>query len=98
MKFIKDETAAKAIAKLITWIIETEYYKTHDITEYHFLVREFAFKYKQNPAKVNSQIHFSLQKLNIKYKRYNQQKPSVNEKYENWLNQFSSSFLINTNR
>ena len=98
MKFIKDETAAKALAKLITWIIETKYYKTHEITECHFLVREFAFKYKQNPAKVNSQIHFSLQKLNIKYKRYSQPKRTINEKYENWIKQFSSSFLINTNR
>ena len=93
MKFIKDETAAKALAKLITWIIETEYYKTHNITEFHFLVREFAFKYNQNPSKVNSQIHFSLQKLNIKYKRYNQQKRTDNEKYENWINQFSLLFL-----
>lgn len=93
MKFIKDEIAAKALAKLITWIIETKYYKNHEISEYHFLVREFAFKYKQNPTKVNSQIHFSLQKLNIKYKRYSQQKPSVNEKYENWLNQYSTQNL-----
>lgn len=93
MKFIKDETAAKALSKLITWIIETEYYKNHEISEYHFLVREFAFKYNQNPAKVNSQIHFSLQKLNIKYKRYNQQKRTDNEKYENWLHQYSSQNL-----
>ena len=93
MKFIKDEIAAKALAKLITWIIETKYYKNHEISEFHFLVREFAFKYKQNPTKVNSQIHFSLQKLNIKYKRYSQQKPSVNEKYENWLNQYSTQNL-----
>lgn len=93
MKFIKDETAAKALAKLITWIIETKYYKNHEISEYHFLVREFAFKYNQSPAKVNSQIHFSLQKLNIKYKRYNQQKRTDNEKYENWLNKYSSRSL-----
>jgi hypothetical protein len=93
MKFIKDETAAKALAKLITWIIETKYYKNHDITECHFLVREFAFKYDQNPAKVNSQIHFSLQKLNIKYKRYNQPSRSTNEKYELWLNRYSSQNL-----
>lgn len=93
MKFIKDETAAKALAKLITWIIETKYYKNHDITECHFLVREFAFKYNQSPAKVNSQIHFSLQKLNIKYKRYNQQTRSTNEKYELWLNKYSSQNL-----
>lgn len=90
MKFIKDETAAKALAKLITWIIETKYYKNHEISEFHFLVREFAFKYNQNPTKVNSQIHFSLQKLNIKYKRYNQQKRTDNEKYELWLNKYSS--------
>ena len=90
MKFIKDEKAAKALAKLITWIIETKYYKNHEISEYHFLVREFAFKYKQNPAKVNSQIHFSLQKLNIEYKRYNQQTRTSNEKYELWLNKYSS--------
>lgn len=93
MKFIKDETAAKALSKLITWIIETKYYKNHEISEYHFLVREFAFKYNQSPAKVNSQIHFSLQKLNIKYKRYNQQKRTDNEKYENWLNKYSSRSL-----
>ncbi len=93
MKFIKDETAAKALAKLITWIIETEYYKTHEISEFHFLVREFAFKYNQSPAKVNSQIHFSLQKLNIKYKRYNQPSRSTNEKYEKWLNQYSPQNL-----
>lgn len=93
MKFIKDETAAKALSKLITWIIETKYYKNHEISEYHFLVREFAFKYNQSPAKVNSQIHFSLQKLNIKYKRYNQQKRTDNEKYENWLNKYSSLSL-----
>lgn len=93
MKFIKDETAAKVLAKLITWIIETKYYKNHEISEYHFLVREFAFKYNQSPAKVNSQIHFSLQKLNIKYKRYNQQKRTDNEKYENWLNKYSSRSL-----
>lgn len=93
MKFIKDETAAKALAKLITWIIETKYYKTHEISEFHFLVREFAFKYNQSPAKVNSQIHFSLQKLNIKYKRYNQQKRTDNEKYENWLHQYSTQNL-----
>lgn len=97
MKFIKDETAAKALAKLITWIIETKYYEKHEISECHFLVREFAFKYKQSPAKVNSQIHFSLQKLNIKYKRYNQPKTSINEKYETWLYNFRS-ILINTNR
>lgn len=89
MKFIKDETAAKALAKLITWIIETEYYKNHEISEFHFLVREFSFKYNQNPTKVNSQIHFYLQKLNIKYKRYNQQKRTDNEKYEKWLNTYS---------
>lgn len=93
MKFIKDETAAKALAKLITWIIETKYYKTHEISECHFLVREFAFKYNQSPAKVNSQIHFSLQKLNIKYKRYNQSPRSTNEKYELWLNKYSSQNL-----
>ena len=93
MKFIKDETAAKALAKLITWIIETKYYKNHEISECHFLVREFAFKYNQSPAKVNSQIHFSLQKLNIKYKRYNQQTRSTNEKYELWLNKYSSQNL-----
>lgn len=93
MKFIKDETAAKALAKLITWIIETKYYKDHEISECHFLVREFAFKYNQSPAKVNSQIHFSLQKLNIKYKRYNQQKRTDNEKYENWLHQYSTQNL-----
>lgn len=93
MKFIKDETAAKALAKLITWIIETKYYKTHEISECHFLVREFAFKYNQSPAKVNSQIHFSLQKLNIKYKRYNQSSRSTNEKYELWLNKYSSQNL-----
>lgn len=93
MKFIKDETAAKALAKLITWIIETKYYKNHEISECHFLVREFAFKYNQNPAKVNSQIHFSLQKLNIKYKRYNQPTRSTNEKYELWLNKYSSQNL-----
>lgn len=93
MKFIKDETAAKALAKLITWIIETKYYKNHEITECHFLVREFAFKYDQSPAKVNSQIHFSLQKLNIKYKRYNQSPRSTNEKYEKWLNQYSPQNL-----
>lgn len=90
MKFIKDETAAKALAKLITWIIETKYYKNHEISECHFLVREFAYKYNQNPAKVNSQIHYSLQKLNIKYKRYNQSSRSSNEKYEKWLNKYSS--------
>lgn len=89
MKFIKDETAAKALAKLITWIIETKYYKNHEISECHFLVREFAFKYNQSPAKVNSQIHFSLQKLNIKYKRYNKSPRSTNEKYELWLNKYS---------
>lgn len=93
MKFIKDETAAKALAKLITWIIETKYYKNHEISECHFLVREFAYKYNQNPAKVNSQIHFSLQKLNVKYKRYNQSSRSTNEKYENWLNKYSSQNL-----
>lgn len=93
MKFIKDETAAKALAKLITWIIETKYYKNHEISEFHFIVREFAFKYNQSPAKVNSQIHFSLQKLNIKYKRYNQQKQTDNEKYENWLHQYSTQNL-----
>ena len=93
MKFIKDETAAKALAKLITWIIETKYYKNHEISEFHFLVREFAFKYNQNPAKVNSQIHFSLQKLNIKYKRYNQSPRSDNEKYELWLHQYSTQNL-----
>ena len=93
MKFIKNETAAKALAKLITWIIETEYYKNHEISEFHFLVREFAFKYNQNQAKVNSQIHFSLQKLNIKYKRYSQTPSSTNEKYENWLNQYSPQNL-----
>lgn len=93
MKFIKDETAAKALAKLITWIIETEYYKNHEISECHFLVREFAFKYKQSPSKVNSQIHFSLQKLNIKYKRYSQPKSSNNEKYEKWLNTYSTQNL-----
>lgn len=93
MKFIKDETAAKALAKLITWIIETKYYKNHEISECHFLVREFAFKYNQSPAKVNSQIHFSLQKLNIKYKRYNQSSRSTNEKYELWLNKYSSQNL-----
>lgn len=90
MKFIKDETAAKALAKLITWIIETKYYKNHDISECHFLVREFAFKYNQSPSKVNSQIHFSLQKLNIKYKRYNQPTRTSNEKYDLWLNKYSS--------
>lgn len=93
MKFIKDETAAKALAKLITWIIETKYYKNHEISEFHFLVREFAYKYNQSPTKVNSQIHFSLQKLNIKYKRYNQQKRTDNEKYENWLHQYSTQNL-----
>lgn len=93
MKFIKDERAAKALAKLITWIIETKYYKNHEISECHFLVREFAFKYDQNPAKVNSQIHFSLQKLNIKYKRYSQSTRSTNEKYENWLHQYSPQNL-----
>lgn len=93
MKFIKDETAAKALAKLITWIIETKYYKNHEISECHYLVREFAFKYNQNPAKVNSQIHFSLQKLNIKYKRYNQSPRSTNEKYELWLSKYSSQNL-----
>ena len=93
MKFIKDETAAKALAKLITWIIETKYYKNHEISECHYLVREFAFKYNQSPAKVNSQIHFSLQKLNIKYKRYNQSPRSTNEKYEFWLNKYSSQNL-----
>lgn len=93
MKFIKDETAAKALAKLITWIIETKYYKNHEISECHFLVREFAFKYNQSPAKVNSQIHFSLQKLNIKYKRYNQSPRSTNEKYELWLSKYSSQNL-----
>lgn len=90
MKFIKDETAAKALAKLITWIIETNYYKNHEITECHFLVREFAFKYNQIPKRVNSQIHFYLHKLNIDYKRYNQHSCSSNEKYENWLSQYSS--------
>lgn len=89
MKFIKDETAAKALAKLITWIIETKYYKNHEISECHYLVREFAFKFNQNPSKVNSQIHYSLQKLNIKYKRYNQSPRSSNEKYEKWLNTYS---------
>ena len=89
MKFIKDETAAKALAKLITWIIETKYYKNHEISECHYLVREFAYKFNQNPSKVNSQIHYSLQKLNIKYKRYNQSPRSNNEKYEKWLNTYS---------
>lgn len=93
MKFIKDERAAIALAKLITWIIETKYYRNHEITECHFLVREFAYKYDQNPSKVNSQIHFSLQKLNIKYKRYNQPSRSNNEKYENWLHQYSPQNL-----
>lgn len=93
MKFIKDETAAKALAKLITWIIETKYYKDHEITECHFLVKEFAFKYKQKPAKVNSQIHYTLYKLNIKYKRYNQPKHTTNEKYENWLSKYSHTNL-----
>lgn len=93
MKFIKDETAAIALAKLITWIIETKYYKNHEISECHFLVREFAFKYNQNPSKVNSQIHFSLQKLNIKYKRYNQTSRSNNEKYEKWLSKYSPQNL-----
>ena len=93
MRFIKDETAAKALAKLITWIIETKYYKDHEISEFHFIVREFAFKYNQNPAKVNSQIHFSLYKLNIKYKRYNQPSSSNNEKYEKWLRKYSPNIL-----
>lgn len=93
MRFIKDETAAKALSKLITWIIETKYYKNHEISEYHFLVREFSFKYNQDPAKVNSQIHFSLQKLNVKYKRYRQPKHTINEKYEIWISKYSSQNL-----